>query len=106
MHEGDPPKRARRPRAKAPARRRRKPPRKTEETVVRPAIAGGAAGRSGRDASEPAGAPSFDSVVEYRESLVDDFDALASDYPRSAVLGGFLIGIAVGLLLAALSRRD
>lgn len=106
MHEGNPPKRARRPRAKSPARARRKPPGKTEESVVRPAIAGGAAGRSGRDVSEPAGAPPFDSVVEYRESLVDDFDALASDYPRSAVLGGFLIGIAVGLLVAALLRRD
>lgn len=106
MHEGNPPKRARRPRAKSPAQARRKPTTKTAETVVRPAIAGGAAGRPGRDVFEPGGAPAFDSVVEYRESLVDDFDALASDYPRSAVLGGFLMGIAVGLLVAALSRRD
>jgi hypothetical protein len=107
MHEGDPPKRARRPRAKPPGAARRKPPRKTEESVVRPAIAGGIPGRAARGAPETSGAPPpFDSVLEYRESLVDDFDALASDYPRSAVLGAFLIGIAAGLLVAALSRRD
>jgi len=49
--------------------------------------------------------PRYDQVVDYRESLASDFDAVAAEHPRSAVLGGFLLGVSVGLVLAWVVRR-
>jgi hypothetical protein len=47
----------------------------------------------------------YDHVVDYRESLSSDFDAVAGEHPRSAVLGAFLLGAAVGIVLASAFSR-
>jgi hypothetical protein len=50
--------------------------------------------------------PEYDHVVDYRESLASDFDVVTAEHPRSAVLGGFLLGVSVGIVLAWLIRQD
>jgi hypothetical protein len=50
--------------------------------------------------------PEYDHIVDYRESLTSDFGAVAADHPGSAALGAFLLGIAVGLLLAWIAHRS
>ena len=50
--------------------------------------------------------PQYDQIVDYRESLTSDFDAVAAEHPRSAALGGFLLGVTVGLWLAWLAHRS
>jgi hypothetical protein len=49
--------------------------------------------------------PQYDHVVDYRESLASDFDEITAEHPRSAVLGGFLAGVVLGLVLARVARR-
>jgi hypothetical protein len=49
--------------------------------------------------------PEYDHVVEYEENLASDFDVVAGEHPRSAVLGAFLLGVAVGAAVASLIYR-
>jgi len=49
--------------------------------------------------------PQYDHVVDYRESLASDFDVVTAEHPRSAVLGGFLLGVSVGIVVAWLLRQ-
>jgi ElaB/YqjD/DUF883 family membrane-anchored ribosome-binding protein len=48
----------------------------------------------------------FDDIVDYREDLGTDFDALASEHPRSSVLVSLACGLVVGLLLGYFAARD
>ncbi len=48
----------------------------------------------------------FDRIVDYREDLAADFDAMAADHPRSAVLGSLALGFGVGLLAGLFLWRE
>lgn len=50
--------------------------------------------------------PRFDRIVDYREDLAADFDAITSEHPRYAVLGALALGVGIGFLAALLLARE
>ncbi|HEY6049953.1 MAG TPA: hypothetical protein VIZ58_01815 [Thermoanaerobaculia bacterium] len=101
-----------------PAGRARKP---RTRKAVRTASSGSAAQHAGRPASPeaatPAAAavpsngnpveppPAFDRIVA-DDGFARDFDRLASDNPRSAVLTALAVGVAIGFVAGILMARD
>ena len=101
-----------------PAGRARKP---RARTAARTVSSGSAAKRVRRpaspDASTPVPAPvpsngspvapppAFDRIVA-DDGFARDFDRLASDNPRSAVLTALAVGVAIGFVAGILMARD
>jgi hypothetical protein len=93
-------------RPRRPARPRRKPPVARKRRLAEPGMTPPPPRERPRDPDPSLWAPpQYDHVVDYRESLTSDFEEIAAEHPRSAVLGGFLMGVAVGLAVAWAARR-
>jgi len=50
--------------------------------------------------------PPFDRIVDYREDLAADFDAITSEHPRYAVLGALVLGVGIGFVAGLLLARE